>query len=107
MDVHTILIIIGLLLPVLIRFAKRAHFDPAVNGLIAVAVYLVVGVVSPFVAGQPITADNLVIDIGIVLTAGTAGYTAFWKNLEDPSTTVATPLRLNLTGNGPATPPTP
>lgn len=107
MDTATTLIIIGSLLPVLIRFAKRAHYDPVINGAIAVAVYVIVGVASPFVAGQPVTLNNLITNIGIVMAAGTVGYVAFWKNIENPATTVETPLKYSSSGDGPATTPGP
>lgn len=86
MDQNTvaILLIISALLPVAINFAKRDHFSNAINSAIAIAVYIAVGVVTPFINGQAITFDNLVIDIGIVLGGGTAAYTAFWKNQINP-----------------------
>lgn len=83
MDAHGIAIIVGLLLPILISFVKKQHFANATNGAIAVAVYAIVGVATLLVSGEAVSAQNLVVDIGIITTAGTVAYTAFWKNLEN------------------------
>lgn len=85
MDTHSLEILVGLLLPILISFVKQRHFSQAVNGSIAVAVYAVVGVGALLASGELVSFQNLVVDIGIVTAAGTVAYTAFWKNIEDPS----------------------
>ena len=82
MTTETLAALIGAVLPILISFVKQARFDNRINALIAVAVYFAVGIGTLLVSGESVTATNLIVDIGIVTTAGTAAYAAFWRNFE-------------------------
>lgn len=94
MTTEAVAAIVGALLPILIAFVKQAHYPNQVNAAIAVVVYFIVGIATLLVSGQAVNAQNLVVDIGIVTTAGTAAYSAFWKNFDpasQPEPPVVTP----------------
>ncbi|MGH2512372.1 MAG: hypothetical protein ACRDGQ_06770 [Candidatus Limnocylindrales bacterium] len=76
--------VLGILLPVLIAFLKREHFSNAVNGAIALVVYVVAGAFAVLLSGTPVDVDNLVPTISIIAAAGTIAYAAFWSNWGDP-----------------------
>lgn len=75
-------IVVAAILPVLIRFVKQEHFSQAVNGAIAVGVYVVAGALAVVVSNTQIDFANVTTICALFAGAGTVAYTAFWKNLE-------------------------
>jgi predicted membrane channel-forming protein YqfA (hemolysin III family) len=76
--------VVSIFVPLLVSVIKRDGFPQTVNAIIAMVVYVVVGVLSVLVSGQAFTLDNLTPAIAIFVTGGTVVYTLFWKNWGDP-----------------------
>ncbi len=74
--------VLGVILPVFIGFIKQEHFPNAWNALIAVAVYIVVGVVAVAFSGNSFDINNILPSVGTFAAAGTIAYQLFWKNFE-------------------------
>lgn len=91
MSVQNISVITGLLLPAIISFIKQEHFPNTWNAVIAVLVYVVVGVGAVLVSNQAFDLNNIVPSVGIFVAAGTVAYQAFWKNFEGDTTTTDPP----------------
>ena len=77
----------AIFVPLLVSVLKRENLSNAVNGAIAVGVYVVVGLIAVVVSGQTFTLDNIVPAISIFTVGGTAAYTMFWSNWGDPQIT--------------------
>ncbi len=78
---------LGVILPVFISLLKREHFPNAWNALIAIAVYIVVGVVAVAFSGNSFDLNNILPSVGTFGAAGTLAYTMFWKNFEGSTAT--------------------
>jgi ABC-type xylose transport system permease subunit len=74
--------VIGIILPVFISLLKQEHFPNAWNSIIAVMVYLVVGVVAVAVSGNSFDLNNILPSVATFTAAGTLAYQLFWKNFE-------------------------
>ena len=81
--------IVAIFVPLLVSVLKRESFSQTVNALIAVAIYVIVGVVSVLVSGQTLTLENIEPAIVIFVAGGTLAYQLFWKNWGDPQITTA------------------
>lgn len=79
--------IVAIFVPLLVSVLKRDGFSQTVNALIAIVVYVVVGVLSVAVAGQPLDLNNVAPAIAIFVSGGTIAYQLFWKNWGDPQIT--------------------
>ena len=79
--------IVAIFVPLLVSILKRESFPAAVNAVIAIVVYIVVGVLSVLVSGQSFTLDNITPAIAIFVAGGTIAYQLFWKNWGDPQVT--------------------
>ncbi len=75
------LIIFSAVLPVLIALIKQQGFSKQVNALIALACYVVVGVLGALLSGTPMDLEHVVDLIAIVTLVGTAAYNLVWVNL--------------------------
>lgn len=81
--------VVAIFVPLLVSVLKRDGFSQTANSLIAVLVYVVVGVLSVLVSGQALTLDNIEPAIAIFVGGGTIAYQVFWKNWGDPQVTAA------------------
>jgi predicted Na+-dependent transporter len=79
--------ILGVILPVFIGFIKQEHFPNAWNALIAIAVYVIVGVVAVAFSGDSFNLSNILPSVGTFTAAGTLAYQLFWKNFEGATST--------------------
>ena len=80
-------LIFSALLPVIIALVKQSGLSTQFNAIIALAAYIVVGVVGAFMSGEDFTAENAVTFITVATTVGTVAYNLVWKNLgpeDDP-----------------------
>jgi hypothetical protein len=76
--------IVAIFVPLLVAVLKRDGFSQTVNSLIAIAVYVVVGVLSVLVSGQALDVNNIMPAVAIFVAGGTIAYQLFWKNWGDP-----------------------
>ena len=90
MDQNTIELLLGAILPLLIAVIKRVNAPQWVNALIALVIYVIVGILAVVVSGKPIDINNLVPTIALFTAAGTVAYQLFWKNWGDPQINQAT-----------------
>lgn len=74
-------IIFAAVSPMLIAFIKQRGFSRQVNALIALACYIVVGVVGVVVSGEPLTVENAVPLIALATVVGSAAYQLVWTNI--------------------------
>ena len=75
--------------PMIIALVKQSGLPRQANAIIAVIGYIVVGVAGAFMAGEELTAENLVTFITVATVTGTAAYNLLWKNLgSDEDTSV-------------------
>ena len=79
MTTSNIEIAVAFFIPLLVSALKKTTYPAIYNAAIALAVYVVVGVLSVVVSG-PIDVNNLVPTITIFVTEGTIAYQLFWKN---------------------------
>jgi hypothetical protein len=84
--------LVALFIPLLIAVVKQSGFPATVNGLIAMAVYIITGVIAVAVSGQTIDLQNILPAIGIFTTGGSVAYLAFWKNLGEPKLVAKTSI---------------
>ena len=67
--------------PLLIAFVKQSGFSSQVNALIALACYVVVGILGAVLSGDPLTLENAVALIATATVVGSAAYGLVWSNL--------------------------
>lgn len=79
--------IAAIFVPLLVSILKRENFSSPVNALIAVVVYVIVGLMSVLVSGQTLSINNIVPAVTIFVGGGTIAYQLFWKNWGDPQIT--------------------
>jgi ABC-type uncharacterized transport system permease subunit len=65
----------------IIALVKQSGLPTQVNAIIAVIGYIVVGVAGAFMAGEELTAENLVMFVTVATVVGTAAYNLLWSNL--------------------------
>ena len=87
---------IAVFVPLLVGFLKRASLPNVANAAIAIAVYVVAGLVAVLASGQPFNLSDITGSVAIFVSVGTVAYTAFWRAFESTSAAA----RLNL-GSGP------
>jgi len=67
--------------PLVAAVFKQTGWSSSLNGIVAMVVYIVMGVLAVIVSGQPIDANNIVPTITLFVSAGTTAYYALYKNL--------------------------
>ena len=80
-NLNPALIIFAAISPLLIAFIKQSGFSPQANAVIALACYIVVGILGAVLSGEELTLENAVSLIAIVTVVGTAAYNLVWSNL--------------------------
>lgn len=78
---NTAFLIFSTLVPVLVALVKQAGLPHAVNALIALLVYVVVGAAAVLVSGVEFSLDNIVPAVTVLTVVGTAAYNIFWNQL--------------------------
>lgn len=74
-------VIFAAISPLLIAFAKQAGWSRQVNALVALACYIVIGLLGMLLSGEPLTLENAVDLIAVVTVVGSAAYSLIWNNL--------------------------
>lgn len=74
-------IIFAAISPLLISLVKQSGFSRQVNSLIALACYIVVGIVGALLSGQPLTIENAVELIATATVVGSAAYALVWSKI--------------------------
>lgn len=74
-------IIFAAISPLLIAFVKQSGFSRQVNALIALACYVVVGVLGVVLSGEPLTLENAVNLIATATVIGRVAYGLIWDNI--------------------------
>src|SRR3954471_23792813 len=75
------ILLLAAVLPMLIAFVKQAGLGTQVNALIALVIYVVVGVLGALLTGGAPTLETLIPWITTVTVIGTVAYNLFWSNL--------------------------
>ncbi len=91
--------VVAIFVPLLVGFIKQAKLPDLYNAIIAIVVYVAVGVLAVLVSGQAFTLDNIIPALTIFVGGGTVAYQLFWKNFE--ATTTAAKIGA---GSGPTLP---
>lgn len=78
---NTAFVIFAAVSPLLIAFVKQSGFTRQVNALIALACYVIVGVVGVLLSGEPLTVENAVALIATATVVGSAAYNLVWNNI--------------------------
>jgi hypothetical protein len=89
MEDSAIWIAFAALAPILVAVVKQQGFPDRINALIALAVYVVIGVIGALQQGTP-TIDTIVPFVATVVVVGTSAYNLFWKHWGDDRLTAAT-----------------
>lgn len=84
------LLIFSALSPLLIALIKQSGFSTRTNALIALAVYVLVGIGGALLAGEPPTIENAVSFITVATVVGTVAYQLFWRNMGERELVEAT-----------------
>jgi O-antigen/teichoic acid export membrane protein len=74
-------IIFSSLSPLLIAFVKQSGWSRQVNALIALACYVVVGILGMLLSGEALTLENAIQLIAVATVIGSAAYGLVWNNL--------------------------
>jgi len=74
-------IIFAAISPLLIAFVKQAGLSKQANALIALACYIVIGLLGAVLSGDPLTLENAVALIATATVVGSAAYGLIWNNL--------------------------
>jgi len=74
-------VIFAALIPILVALFKQQGLSPTYNSLIAVIIYIVVGVIGALVSGYAFTLENVVAMIMVGAAVGNAAYTLFWSQI--------------------------
>lgn len=67
--------------PLLIAFIKQSGLSRQVNAIIALACYIVVGILGVLLSGEPLTVENAVNLIAVATVVGSAAYGLIWNNI--------------------------
>jgi hypothetical protein len=78
---NTALVLFAALSPLLIALIKQQGFSRQVNAMIALACYVVVGLLGALLSGLPLTIENAVRLIATVTVVGSSAYQIIWSNL--------------------------
>src|SRR5450756_596366 len=81
-------ILFAAIAPLLIALIKQQAFSTQVNALIALACYVVVGILGAVTSGQALTLENAVGLIAVATVVGSAAYNLVWDNLGKVTTVV-------------------
>lgn len=74
-------ILFAALCPLLIAVIKQEGFSAQVNSVIALACYVIVGILGALLSSGPFTLDNVVGLITIATLVGSAAYSLFWSQI--------------------------
>ena len=74
-------VLFAALSPLLISLVKQSGFSPQVNAMLALACYIVVGILGVLMSGEALTAENAIPLIAIATVVGRAAYSIVWDNL--------------------------
>jgi len=85
-------ILFAAIAPLLIALIKQQAFSTQVNALIALACYVVVGILGAVTSGQALTLENAVGLIAVATVVGSAAYNLVWDNLGKVTTPTTTGL---------------
>ena len=80
MNEQTIEAVVAFFAPLIVSLIKQAGWSATLNGIVAIAVYVVFGAGAVLSSGQTFTLDNIVPAVALFTTVGTTAYMAFWKN---------------------------
>ena len=82
----TIEVIIAFFAPIVVALGKQSGWPNWANGVIALVIYAIFGVLAVLVQGQPIDINNLQPAIETFVVVGSVAYAAFWKNVNAEQT---------------------
>lgn len=91
-ELNPILIAFSAVLPILIAVFKQSGLASKWNALIALVIYVIVGVAGALASGAPVTLEGIVPFIATVVVVGTTAYNLFWKHWGDDTVTEATTI---------------
>lgn len=74
-------IIFAAVSPLLIALVKQSGLSSQANALIALACYVVVGILGAILSGDPLTLENAVALIATATVVGSAAYGLIWSNI--------------------------
>jgi hypothetical protein len=92
MEDNAVWIAFAALAPILVAVVKQQGFPDRINALIALLVYVAIGVVGALAQGTP-TIETIVPFVATVVVVGTAAYNLFWKHWGDAQIVEATSLK--------------
>ncbi len=75
------LLVFAAFMPLLISFVKQAGWTRSANSIVALVVYIAVGVLGVALSGQAITLDNIVPLATTLAVVGSVAYGIFWNQL--------------------------
>jgi hypothetical protein len=67
--------------PILVALVKQSGWSRQTNALVALAAYVIVGVLGAATSGLPLTIENVVPLVSTATVVGTAAYQLVWRNL--------------------------
>jgi hypothetical protein len=67
--------------PLLIALVKQSGLPSQANAIIALACYIVIGILGVLLSGEPLTIENAVQLITTATVVGSAAYGLIWSNL--------------------------
>lgn len=88
------LLVFAAFMPVFISFVKQSGWSRSANSIVALAVYIGVGVLGVALSGQAITIDNIVPLATTLAVVGSVAYGIFWNQLGSGPDTVSIDTRL-------------
>ena len=87
------LVAFAALAPILVAVIKQNSFAAKWNALIALGIYVVVGVAGAVVTGQTLSIETAVQFIATTVVVGTAAYQIFWRHWGDDAIQSATSIK--------------
>jgi uncharacterized membrane protein YcfT len=67
--------------PALVAFVKQSGWSTQVNAIVALVVYVAIGVLAVVLSGLPVNAETLTTHIATAMVVGMAAYKMFWSQL--------------------------
>ena len=80
-SVNPAFIIFAAISPLLIAFIKQKGLPRQANAMIALAAYVVIGILGAVLSGEPLELENAVNLIAVATVVGSAAYGIVWSNL--------------------------
>lgn len=75
------LLVFAAFMPVLISFVKQAGWSKSANSIVALVVYIGVGILGVALSGQEINLDNIVPLATTLAVVGSVAYGIFWNQI--------------------------